>query len=150
MYHMINDQIEAYRRAVETRAKAEVNWHNDPDADTTELRACREEEQLRLDGLHSVIGMLLQNLSIHSASTATSTNLPSNHLRTSRRQSPMTHRTSRFHLNGQRYYLHLPLAKTSKSAPIFLIPAHAQALRNGTQRIGPHFIFASPTNHHAS
>ena len=57
---MINDQIEAYRRAVETRAKAEVNWHNDPDADTTELRACREEEQLRLDGLHSVIGMLLQ------------------------------------------------------------------------------------------
>ena len=61
MFYMINDQIEAYRRAVETRAKAEVNWYNDPDTDTTELRACREEEQLRLDGLKSVIGMALQD-----------------------------------------------------------------------------------------
>lgn len=61
MLHMIHDQIEAYRRAVETRAKAEVNWYNDPDTDTTELRACREEEQLRLDGLNSVIGMVLQD-----------------------------------------------------------------------------------------
>lgn len=60
MLHMIDDQIEAYRRAVETRAKAEVNWYNN-DADMNEVRACREEEQLRLDGLKSVVGMVLQD-----------------------------------------------------------------------------------------
>ena len=60
MLHMIEDQITAYRIAVETRAKAEVNWYNQ-DADATEIRACREEEQLRLDGLMSVIHMMLQD-----------------------------------------------------------------------------------------
>ncbi len=59
MLHMIDDQLTAYRIAVETRAKAEVNWYND-DADATELRACREEEQLRLNGLQSVIGMAIR------------------------------------------------------------------------------------------
>tara|TARA_R100000234_G_scaffold119896_1_gene104224 strand:+ start:1725 stop:2039 length:315 start_codon:yes stop_codon:yes gene_type:complete len=56
---MIQDQLNAYRCAVETRAKAEVNWYNE-DADITEVRACREEEQLRLDGLQSVIGMAIR------------------------------------------------------------------------------------------
>ncbi len=60
MIHMIQTQLEAYRIAVETRAKAEVNWYND-EADATEVKACREKEQLRLDGLQSVIGMALRD-----------------------------------------------------------------------------------------
>ena len=59
MLHMIEDQITAYRIAIEARAKTEVNWYNE-DADITEVRACREEEQLRLDGLQSVIGMAIR------------------------------------------------------------------------------------------
>ncbi len=64
MLHMIHDQIEAYRIAVQTRAKAEVTWATNLDglyADGSEVRACREEEQLRLDGLMSVIRMVLQD-----------------------------------------------------------------------------------------
>jgi len=59
MLHMIEDQITAYRIAIEHRAKTEVNWYN-KDADITEVQASREEEQLRLDGLKSVIGMAIR------------------------------------------------------------------------------------------
>lgn len=59
MLHMIEDHIEAYRIAVHTAAKAEVNYYTKT-TDLTELRACREEEQLRLDGLRSVIGMAIR------------------------------------------------------------------------------------------
>ena len=59
MLHMIEDQLEAYRIAVETRAKTEVNYYTKT-TDMAELRACREEENLRLDGLRSVIGMAIR------------------------------------------------------------------------------------------
>jgi len=58
---MIIDQVDAYKIAVQTRAKAEVAWYTNHESDTTELRACREEEQLRRDGLVSVIHMFLQD-----------------------------------------------------------------------------------------
>ncbi len=60
MLHMIRDQIDAYRIAVESRTKTEV-YCNTADATMDEVRACREEEQLRLDGLMSVIHMILQD-----------------------------------------------------------------------------------------
>jgi hypothetical protein len=45
--------------AIEARAKAEVNWCNE-EADTSELRACRSDEQNKLDSLKSVIGMAIR------------------------------------------------------------------------------------------
>jgi hypothetical protein len=60
MLHMIDDQIQAYRIAVESRTKTEV-YCKTADANMKEVRACREEEQLRLDGLKSVIRMVLQD-----------------------------------------------------------------------------------------
>ena len=63
MLHMIIDQIDAYKTAVETRERAQINFlfdldHPDDDCD---VNACREEEQLRRDGLISVIRMFLQD-----------------------------------------------------------------------------------------
>tara|TARA_R100001443_G_scaffold28822_5_gene42047 strand:- start:10544 stop:10867 length:324 start_codon:yes stop_codon:yes gene_type:complete len=57
---MIHDQIQAYRIAVESRTKTQV-YCDTADATYDEVRSCLEEEQLRLDGLKSVIGMVLQD-----------------------------------------------------------------------------------------
>jgi len=62
MFHMINDQIEAYRRAVRDTARAQCLTDLNPSSTNhQEYRNCFEEEQLRLDGLKSVIGMALQD-----------------------------------------------------------------------------------------
>ena len=60
MLHMIDDQIEAYRRAVADTAKARAVFQLNPHSDNNNLVSCLEEEQLRLDGLKSVIGMALR------------------------------------------------------------------------------------------
>tara|TARA_R100000149_G_scaffold61990_1_gene31727 strand:- start:168 stop:437 length:270 start_codon:yes stop_codon:yes gene_type:complete len=62
MLHMIDDQIEAYRRAVADTAKARAVFQLNPHSDNNDnLVSCLEEEQLRLDGLKSVIRMVLQD-----------------------------------------------------------------------------------------
>lgn len=62
MLHMIDDQIEAYRRAVADTAKARTICQLQATLDNQDnLRSCLEEEQLRLDGLKSVIRMVLQD-----------------------------------------------------------------------------------------
>jgi hypothetical protein len=62
MLHMIDDQIEAYRRAVADTAKAHAVFQLNPHSTNNDsLVSCREEEQLRLDGLKSVIRMVLQD-----------------------------------------------------------------------------------------
>jgi hypothetical protein len=56
---MIIDNIQSYRHAVVSTDQAYnliINGHGDSD----ELNNCREEEQLRLDGLLSVIKMAIQ------------------------------------------------------------------------------------------
>jgi hypothetical protein len=59
MFHMITDNIEAYRRAVQATAKA--SFANDKAYNShglyQELTDCREEERIRYDGLVSVIIM---------------------------------------------------------------------------------------------
>ena len=61
MLHMIDDQIEAYRRAVADTAKARAVFQLNPHSNNNNsLVSCLEEEQLRLDGLRSVIGMALR------------------------------------------------------------------------------------------
>ena len=58
---MIDDQIEAYRRAVETRVRTYMSFHHSlADSHPSHIEACNEEEQLRLDGLKSVIGMAIR------------------------------------------------------------------------------------------
>lgn len=58
---MIDDQIEAYRRAVAETAKARAVFKLNPHSDNNNsLVSCLEEEQLRLDGLRSVIGMAIR------------------------------------------------------------------------------------------
>ena len=62
MLHMIDDQIQAYRRAVADTAKARAVFKLNPHSDNNNsLVSCLEEEQLRLDGLRSVIRMVLQD-----------------------------------------------------------------------------------------
>tara|TARA_R100000388_G_scaffold79059_1_gene57703 strand:- start:948 stop:1280 length:333 start_codon:yes stop_codon:yes gene_type:complete len=61
MIHMIDDNIEAYRRAVADTAKARTICQLQANLDNQDnLRSCIEEEQLRLDGLKSVIGMAIR------------------------------------------------------------------------------------------
>ena len=61
MLHMIDDQIEAYRRAVADTARARAVFKLNPHSENNDyLVSCLEEEQLRLDGLKSVIGMALR------------------------------------------------------------------------------------------
>tara|TARA_A100001391_G_scaffold205404_2_gene205790 strand:- start:1064 stop:1543 length:480 start_codon:yes stop_codon:yes gene_type:complete len=59
---MIHDQIEAYRRAVADTARARTMCNLNPNAQhQADFLSCQEEEQLRLDGLKSVIRMVLQD-----------------------------------------------------------------------------------------
>ena len=61
MLHMIDDQIEAYRRAIETRVQTHMSFYYTlDDSGRAEVDDCIEEEQLRLDGLKSVIGMAIR------------------------------------------------------------------------------------------
>jgi hypothetical protein len=61
MLHMIDDQIEAYRRAVADTAKAQTICQLQATLDNQDnLQSCHEEEQLRLDGLKSIIGMAIR------------------------------------------------------------------------------------------
>ena len=69
MYHMLMDQIEAYRRAVADTTKARTVLHLQANLDNEDewdnnLRSCVEEEQVRLDGLLSVVKMLIQEAAI--------------------------------------------------------------------------------------
>ena len=58
---MIDDNIQAYRRAVADTARARTMCNLDPHAQhQAEFLSCQEEEQLRLDGLKSVIGMAIR------------------------------------------------------------------------------------------
>jgi hypothetical protein len=62
MFHLITDNIEAYRRAVACTEVAHAEWSYDcKDTSAEELRNCREEEQVRLEGLMAVIKMLIQD-----------------------------------------------------------------------------------------
>lgn len=62
MFHMINDNLEAYRRAVADTARARAICNLNPHAkNQAEYLNCSEEEQLRLDGLMSVIRMVIQD-----------------------------------------------------------------------------------------
>tara|TARA_R100000458_G_C8153657_1_gene160409 strand:- start:121 stop:384 length:264 start_codon:yes stop_codon:yes gene_type:complete len=59
---MINDNLEAYRRAVADTAKARAIFRLNPHSNNNDnLVSCMEEEQLRLDGLMSVIRMVIQD-----------------------------------------------------------------------------------------
>ena len=61
MIHMIDEQIEAYRRAVRDTTRARDLFNTNPHNEHNDsLVSCLEEEQLRLDGLRSVIGMALR------------------------------------------------------------------------------------------
>ena len=61
MIHMIDDQIDAYRRAVRDTARAQCMTDINPSsANQQEYRNCYEEEIKRLDGLKSVIGMAIR------------------------------------------------------------------------------------------
>ena len=61
MMHMITDNITAYRYAIADRAKAEAIFKLNPlTQNMEELQSCREEEQLRLDGLMSIIVMTVK------------------------------------------------------------------------------------------
>ena len=55
MFHMITDNIEAYRRAVVSTVEALQTLIER--GDSKELNNCREEERIRYDGLVSVIIM---------------------------------------------------------------------------------------------
>ena len=62
MFHMINDNLEAYRRAVADTANAQAITRLNPHSgNQTHYRNCVEEEQIRLDGLMSVIRMVIQD-----------------------------------------------------------------------------------------
>tara|TARA_R100000773_G_C4217276_1_gene115832 strand:+ start:1855 stop:2124 length:270 start_codon:yes stop_codon:yes gene_type:complete len=61
MIHMIDDNIEAYRRAVADTARARAVFQLNPHSENNDsLVSCLEEEQIRLDGLKSVIGMAIR------------------------------------------------------------------------------------------
>ena len=62
MFHMITDNLKAYRRAVADTARAQtITTINPSSANNEEYRNCYEEEQLRLDGLMSLIGMAIKD-----------------------------------------------------------------------------------------
>ena len=62
MFHMITDNIEAYRRAVQDTAKA--SFANDKAYNShglyQKLTDCREEERIRYEGLVSIIVMVIK------------------------------------------------------------------------------------------
>ena len=66
MFHIITDNIEAYRRAVQETTVASIHARNHsdgPEADPNyydDLRACTEEERIRYEGLVSVIVMVIK------------------------------------------------------------------------------------------
>ena len=61
MWHMITDNIEAYRRAVADTAKAQTICKIHPHSDNQQnYRDCFMEEQVRKDGLMSVIGLAVK------------------------------------------------------------------------------------------
>ena len=61
MIHMIDDNLQAYRRAVADTARALAITRLNPHSDNQDTyRNCVEEEQIRLDGLWTVIRMAIQ------------------------------------------------------------------------------------------
>ena len=62
MWHMITDNLQAYRRAVADTAKAKTICKINPHSDNQDYyRDCYLEEQVRLDGLMSIIGMVVKD-----------------------------------------------------------------------------------------
>ena len=56
MFHMITDNLQAYRRAVASTATAQsITRLNPHSSNIDELVNCRADEQLKLDGLMSIV-----------------------------------------------------------------------------------------------
>ena len=61
MFHMITDNIQAYRMAVSATAHAQcVSRLNPLGKNIDELVNCEADEQLKLDGLMNIIGMAIR------------------------------------------------------------------------------------------
>lgn len=61
MFHMIIDQIQAYRFAIiDTTRARDVNRVKPTNEGVQNVRNCHEEEQIRLDGLMSVTRLAIQ------------------------------------------------------------------------------------------
>jgi hypothetical protein len=66
MYHMIADNLEAYRRAVAETATAQATSRLNPtSANIDNLTSCQEEERVRCDGLMYVIRLAIQEAAAH-------------------------------------------------------------------------------------
>ena len=62
MWHIISDNIEAYRRAVASTATAQsITKLNPHSTNIDELVNCQADEQLKLDSLKSIIGMAIKD-----------------------------------------------------------------------------------------
>jgi|13_taG_2_1085334.scaffolds.fasta_scaffold36662_2 hypothetical protein len=62
MFHIITDNIQAYRRAVAATATAQsITRLNPHSTNIDELVNCQADEQLKLDGLMSIIGAVVKN-----------------------------------------------------------------------------------------
>ncbi len=62
MWHMIDDNLEAYRRAVADTARARAVFQLNPHSKHNDsLVSCIQEEQLKLDSLKSIIGMAIKD-----------------------------------------------------------------------------------------
>lgn len=62
MWHIITDNIEAYRRAVASTATAQsITKLNPHSTNIDELVNCQADEQLKLDSLKSIIGMAIKD-----------------------------------------------------------------------------------------
>ena len=61
MFHMITDNLQAYRRAVASTATAQsITRLNPHSSNIDELVNCQADEQLKLDGLMSIIVMAIK------------------------------------------------------------------------------------------
>ena len=61
MFHIITDNLQAYRRAVASTATAQsITRLNPHSSNIDELVNCRADEQLKLDGLMSIIGVAIK------------------------------------------------------------------------------------------
>ena len=62
MFHMITDNLQAYRRAVASTATAQsITRLNPHSSNIDELVNCQADEQLKLDGLMSIIVMAIKD-----------------------------------------------------------------------------------------
>ena len=61
MFHMITDNLQAYRRAVASTATAQsITRLNPYSTNIDELVNCQADEQLKLDSLMGIIGMAIK------------------------------------------------------------------------------------------